>query len=89
MAIVDEKRGMHKYTDQKAVNVGFILHDIEGWFKYVKENSPFELKDNELHIEKETRYKAFVGYGPEKYFIEFDKFFPHHDNTDLLKYLME
>ena len=89
MAIVDEKRGMHKYTDQKAVNVGFILDDIEGWFNYVKENSPFELKDIEIHVENETRYEAFVGYGPEKYFIEFDKFFPHHDNTDLLKYLLE
>ncbi|UYP44915.1 hypothetical protein NEF87_001200 [Candidatus Lokiarchaeum ossiferum] len=89
MAIVDEKRGMHKFTDQKAVNVGFILDDIEGWFKYVKKNSLFDLKDHELHIEKESRYKAFVGYGPEKYFIEFDKFFPHQDNTRLLKYLME
>jgi len=87
MGIVDEKRGMHKFTEKKAVNVGFILDDLESWFEYVKENKTFELRSDELGIGPETRYKAFVGYCPEGYYLEFDRFFPHDDNTLLLEYL--
>ncbi len=87
LAIVDEKRGMHSYTEKKAVNVGFILDDLEGWFDYVKENKLFDLLDEELGVGPDTRYKAFVGFCPEGYFLEFDHFYPHDDNTLLLQHL--
>lgn len=87
MGIVDERRGMHKFTKKKAVNVGFIIDDLEPWFEYVKENKPFELKKSELGVDSETRYKAFVGFCPEDYYLEFDAFYPHEDNAVLLKYL--
>jgi len=87
LAIVDEKRGMHSYTEKKAVNLGFIIEDLEGWFEYVKENKPFRLLENELGVGPETRYKAFVGLGPEGYFLEFDHFYSHDDNTLLLHQL--
>jgi hypothetical protein len=35
----------------------------------------------------ETRYRAFVGFCPEGYFLEFDRFYPHDDNTLLLQHL--
>ncbi len=89
MAIVDERRGMHTFTKTKAVNIGFILDDVTPWFEYVKTNSPFKLRDSELGIDEKERYKAFVGYGPEGYFYEFDSFFPHEDNTLFMKYLKE
>lgn len=87
LAIVDEKRGMHSYTEKKAVNVGFIIEDLEGWYEYVRDNRPFDLLEEELGVGPETRYKAFVGFCPEAYYLEFDHFYPHDDNTLLLKYL--
>ena len=87
MAIVDEKRGMHSFTEKKAVNVGFIVDELIPWFDYVKANKLMELREDEPSIGPETRYKAFVGYGPEKYYLEFDAFFPHADNTLLMEYL--
>jgi len=87
LAIVDEKRGMHSYTEKKAVNVGFIIEDLEGWFEYARERKPFELLEDELGVEPETRYKAFVGFCPEAYFLEFDHFYSHDDNTLLLQHL--
>ncbi len=87
LAIVDERRGMHSFTEKKAVNVGFIIDDVIPWFAYAKENKLFKLYDEELGIDPETRYKSFVGFGPEGYYIEFDRFYPHEDNTLLLKYL--
>jgi catechol 2,3-dioxygenase-like lactoylglutathione lyase family enzyme len=87
LAIVDEKRGMHSYTEKKAVNVGFIIEDLEGWFEYARENKLFDLFEDELGEGPETRYKAFVGFCPEGYFLEFDHFYPHDDNTLLLQHL--
>jgi catechol 2,3-dioxygenase-like lactoylglutathione lyase family enzyme len=87
LAIVDEKRGMHSYTEKKAVNVGFIIEDLEGWFEYARENKLFDLFEDELGVGPETRYKAFVGFCPEAYFLEFDHFYPHDDNTLLLQHL--
>ena len=89
LAIVDERRGMHKFSETKAVNVGFIIDDIEGWFKYVQEHKPFELRTEKLEIESGRKYTAFVGYGPEDYYLEFDFFHPHKLNTTLVEYLNE
>lgn len=87
MGIVDEKRGMNKYSEEKAVNIGFILEDLKGWHEYNLKHKPLELRNEELGEGPEGKYKAFVGYGPEKYFYEFDAFFPHDDNDLLLEYL--
>ena len=87
LGIVDERRGMHKFSKTKAVNVGFILDDIEGWFNYVQEHEPFKLRTNKLEMESGKKYTAFVGYGPEDYYLEFDFFHPHAENTILLEYL--
>jgi catechol 2,3-dioxygenase-like lactoylglutathione lyase family enzyme len=87
MGIVDEKRGMHRYTEKKAVNVGFILEELEAWFVYAKENKPLDLYEDEPGTGPDTRYKAFVGFDPEGYYLEFDRFYPHDDNELLLKYL--
>jgi catechol 2,3-dioxygenase-like lactoylglutathione lyase family enzyme len=87
LAIVDERRGMHSYTEKKAVNVGFIIDDLEGWFEYAEDNKIFNLFEDELGVGPETRYKSFVGFCPEGYFLEFDHFYPHDDNTILLQQL--
>lgn len=86
IGLVDERRGMHSYTEKKAVNVSFILKDLDGWFKYVSENNSFELRSNEISIGPENKYRAFVGFDPGGYFMEFDAFYEHRDNEKLLKY---
>lgn len=87
IGLVDEKKGMHNFTDKKAVNVSFILDDLEPWFDYVMENKLFELRSDKVETGPETKYKAFVGYDPEGYYLEFDKFFEHNDNLVLMGYL--
>ena len=87
LGLVDEKRGMHAFTQKKAVNVGFIIEDLEGWFEYAKERKLFKLYEEDLGVGPEMRYKAFVGFCPGNYYLEFDRFFPHDDNTLLLTYL--
>ncbi|MFZ1807520.1 MAG: VOC family protein, partial [Cyclobacteriaceae bacterium] len=67
IGLVDERRGMHNHTEKKAVNVSFILKDLDGWFKYTSENKSFELRSKEIGIGPENKYRAFVGFDPEGY----------------------
>ncbi|MEM8893689.1 MAG: VOC family protein [Bacteroidota bacterium] len=87
IGLVDERRGMHNFSDDKAVSVSFILEDAEGWFDYCLANQPFELRQDSMEVGPEGKYKAFVGYDPEGYFLEFDQFYEHPDNNRLLELL--
>ena len=69
IGLVDERRGMHQYTEEKAATVSFILDDLDGWFNYVADNKPFELRSTEIGMGPDKRYRAFVGYDPEGYFF--------------------
>jgi catechol 2,3-dioxygenase-like lactoylglutathione lyase family enzyme len=89
VGLVDERRGMHSFTEKKAVNVSFIMDNLDGWFKYVKGNNSFTLREDSVSTGPESKYRAFVGYDPEGYYFEFDTFHEHADNTLLMKYLYE
>ncbi|MEQ9302053.1 MAG: VOC family protein [Cyclobacteriaceae bacterium] len=89
IGLVDERRGMHTFSQDKAVNVSFILEDVEGWFAYAQDKRPFELRQDSLEIGPEGKYKAFVGYDPEGYYLEFDQFYEHLDNQKLLNQLRQ
>ena len=84
---VDETRGMHSYTEQKAVTVSFFTNDLDGWHSYVSETGAFEVRDTEIHADSAGRFRAFVGYDPEGYFLEFDEFLEHELNLRLLESL--
>ena len=87
IGLVDERRGMNRWTEKKAVNVSFIIDDIDGWFAYVKRRGVFPLRGTEVNEDEAGRYRAFVGYDPEGYFMEFDLFREHPLNKRLMPYL--
>ena len=87
IGLVDERRGMHTFSEDKAVNVSFLLGDVSGWFDYIQTNNSFPLRQDSLEVGPENKYKGFVGYDPAGYFLEFDQFFPHPDNDRLLELL--
>jgi predicted enzyme related to lactoylglutathione lyase len=87
LGLVDEKKGMHSYTEDKAVTVAFFLEDLDGWYEYVRANEVFKLRSDSIGTGPEAKYREFVGYDPEGYYIEFDRFYPHEDNIQLMKYL--
>ena len=89
IGLVDERRGMHSFTEKKAVNVSFIIDDLDGWFTYVRNNKSFLLRGNEISTGPESKYRAFVGYDPEGYYFEFDTFYDHAFNMLLMKYLYQ
>ncbi len=87
VGLVDERRGMNRSTETKAVNVSFMLDDIDGWFNHVKRKQSFPLRNMAVNDDDAGRYRAFVGYDPEGYFMEFDLFRAHPLNATLMRYL--
>jgi hypothetical protein len=65
---------MCDFTEEKAVNVSYWVRDLEGWWAYAKKNTPFPLRSDSLSTGPDNRYRAFVGYDPEGYFLEFNSF---------------
>ena len=51
IGLVDERRGMHSYTEEKAVTISFILEDLESWYEYSVEHIPFELRSRKLEVD--------------------------------------
>jgi len=81
--LVDEKLGMHNYTEQKAVTMSFFTADIDGWYEHLSTNDAIEMRSP--RIEEEDEYRAFVAYDPEGYFLEWDVFNPIPANEELVK----
>ncbi|MDH3733719.1 MAG: VOC family protein [Gemmatimonadota bacterium] len=82
LGLVDETRGMHRFTEDKAVTLSFLTDDLDRWFERARDGA-FELRSEAIETGN-PRYRAFVGYDPEGYFIEFDTFLEHPDNDDLM-----
>jgi len=82
--LVDQSRGMHRATEQKGVTASFFTNRLDDWFAYVQRTGAFSLRSDAVNDDAEGRYRAFVGYDPEGYYLEFDVFLPHPLNTDLL-----
>jgi catechol 2,3-dioxygenase-like lactoylglutathione lyase family enzyme len=70
--LVDEQRGMHSYTEQKGVTLSLITANIDGWYDYLRDNNAVTMRSEE--ISEQDRYRAFVAYDPEGYYLEWDIF---------------
>lgn len=84
---VDEQRGMHKSTEQKAVTLSFITGNIDQWYDYAIGREAIEMRSGE--ISETDRYRAFVAYDPEGYFLEWDVFKANLANRELVDALEE
>lgn len=81
--LVDEQRGMHNFTEEKAVTLSLITDDLDGWYDYMRQQSAVEMRSEEISVDE--RYRAFIAYDPEGYFIEWDVFTDVPVNADLVR----
>jgi len=84
---VDGAKGMHTWTEDKAVMVSLLTTDIDGWFAYLGEEQDFTMRDGEILVESRAGARVFVGQDPDGYFIELDEFFAAEGNEILLETL--
>jgi len=70
--LVDEQRGMHRFTEEKAVTLSFFTDNIDGWYEYLSNDDRVEMRSKTIEVENE--YRAFVAYDPAGYYLEWDVF---------------
>lgn len=87
VGLVDEARGMHRASVKKGVTASFLTNALDRWFEHVKTQGLFELRTKAIYEDEEKRYRAFIGYDPEGYYLELDTFLDHPRNEALLKAL--
>lgn len=81
LGLVDESRGMHNYTEDKGVTLSLITDDIDGWHAYLAVRDDVELRHDA--VQEDRRYRAFVAYDPEGYYLEWDVFSDASENAAL------
>jgi catechol 2,3-dioxygenase-like lactoylglutathione lyase family enzyme len=86
---VDGARGMHTWTEDKAVMVSLLTTDIDGWFAHLGGEEDFSMRDGEIGVESRAGARVFVGQDPDGYFIEVDEFFEAEGNEILLETLAD
>ena len=72
VALVDSTRGMHSFTEDKAVTVSFFVDDVEPWYHHLEASEGYRSR-TEI-VSESDRVQVFVGYDPGNYFLEFDTF---------------
>jgi hypothetical protein len=80
--LVDEQRGMHSYTEKKAVTLSLLTDRIDGWYDYLRNQTGIEIRSEE--ISDTARYRAFVAYDPEGYYLEWDVFKEVPENSAIV-----
>jgi catechol 2,3-dioxygenase-like lactoylglutathione lyase family enzyme len=85
IGLVDGARGLHQATEEKAVTVSFFTSDAAAWLARAR-GLGIELRAPELG-EESGRVATFVGYDPERYFLEWDTVLDVEENERLLTVL--
>jgi catechol 2,3-dioxygenase-like lactoylglutathione lyase family enzyme len=85
IGLVDEAQGLHRFSGEKAVNVGFITEDVQSWFSHLK-NENVKLHTPSVRVESGA-VEYFVACDTAGYFLEFDRFLDHELNQDILNAL--
>lgn len=79
LGFVEGTRGLHQATEEKAVTVSFITHDVEIWLARMRARPDFPLRTPEMAGEV-GRSRSFAGYDPEGYLLEWSTILPSEEN---------
>jgi predicted enzyme related to lactoylglutathione lyase len=85
IGLVDEAQGLHRFSEDKAVNVAFMTPDVDRWFERL-ETAGVPIREP-LEETEEGLVRAFVALDPAGYFLEFNWFHPDPKNERILALL--
>jgi len=82
LMLVDSSVGRHSADEPKSVTTALITDELEDWWAYlsgldVPIRAPFAPRPGQAH-------DGFVIVDPEGYYLEFERFNPHPENTQLM-----
>jgi len=81
LTLVDAAEGMHSADEPKSVTLAIVTDEVEGWYDHLKAKGvPMR---GELTMQEGSAHDGFVAIDPEGYFLEFEWFNEHPENTQL------
>ena len=87
LTLVDVAAGMHKVEEPKSVTIAMVTEQIAEWYDYLTaSNVPMH---REFASHSGSAHDGFVALDPEGYFLEFERFNPHQENSSLLPLLSD
>lgn len=86
LGLVDGERGLHRATPEKAVTVSFVTTRLEDWLDHAGRVEGLVLESSGTTWEGDF-VRAFVGYDPEGYHIDWSELLDVEVNRDLLREL--
>lgn len=79
IGLVDETKGMHDPSEPKSVTLSFVTNEIDQWYRYLTEcDVPMH---RPLNDSSRIPIQGFVALDPGGYFLEFERFLEHPQNT--------
>jgi cyclophilin family peptidyl-prolyl cis-trans isomerase/predicted enzyme related to lactoylglutathione lyase len=88
LTLVDEARGMHDSSEPKSVTLAIVTEEVEEWWDYL-DGLGVEMRGTLGTVEPGQPHDGFVAIDPEGYLLEFERFNPHPENTELIPVLQE
>lgn len=85
VGLVDEAQGLHRFSEEKAVNVAFVTPELDAWQERLRANGV--VIRTPLGPAENDRVRAFVGLDPVGYFLEFNWFAAVPENERILELL--
>ncbi len=87
LTLVDAESGMHNVEEPKSVTLAMVTEQVTGWYDYLTASGvPIHRKHE---ICAGSPHDGFVALDPEGYFLEFESFNPHPENSKLMPLLAE
>ena len=85
LTLVDAEFGMHSIAEPKSVTLAMVTDQVEDWYEYL---SASEARiHREFNPREGSNHDGFVALDPEGYFLEFERFNPHPENSAVLPLL--
>ncbi len=85
--LVDQARGLHKFTEKKGVTLSFITAKIDDWYEYLNSHTDVQLRSKKVEVA--NNHRAFVAYDPEGHYLEWNAYNDIPINAELLKVIEE
>jgi catechol 2,3-dioxygenase-like lactoylglutathione lyase family enzyme len=85
IGLVDETKGMHDPSEPKSVTLSFATNEIDQWYRYLSDQSIRIHRP--LSDSSRIPIRGFVALDPAGYYLEFETFLEHPQNTLLHEHL--
>ena len=82
VGLVDERFGTHRADEGKAVNLSFVVDDLDGWYAHLQARGATIYRP--LGASAALAIRGFMALDPEGYTLEFETFQPGLGNAAML-----